>query len=759
MPISIAKEDRPDNRFGTAIPGAAVVSPENFDHPLNSLAVSPDEWEVLFGESLSVLQRLLSSRDCLSVLARCAALSAFNERREIESYSSVKGIDSLFPLLRQPQVEFLYALCLMQPCPSKKIPTSPRNTTKIINETVKCVHSFLQKQPPQYPNDADKEHVLRGVRAQTVYYRNRFSQNDCELVVSTILRAVDEHSTLELGFRLSEVFSFLCAIAEKIDKKLQVLLTHVIAAKDASSESAAIDEIDYFCSLSSLAKRTWSLWKNHCSGLNRLRFVAFQLSEFCYKWAYTIDLRELRDAFPRLDFSFFDKISFGPGELRSEDPERFLLANPIWRKPYLALNENVIFAPLPMICYSFPFLIMEEVIGQNKSLRASYFDARARSLENLIQTLVQDGMPSAKVHSNVSWRDEYSGTVYENDIVAETGNSIFLFEAKSGRLNEVSRRGGELSLRRDFSDLFVLPGEQASRLARYLNTRGQRAKLWSKDTGSRIELDLETPKVVHKFSICIEHFAELTNGKQNLKALGAIEADADWAPVLSIGELMLIWRHIDTEVSFYHYLTRRAALEDYVNMEGDEQDILSLYLMTGFCIDPKPFKENQLRFFGFDARVRIDKNPRNDRTEFHTLGIRLPKYWHTVLKEIYQTGPKKHRFDMIEVILNQHPNALEEVSGKARRWRQSVTKRKENLFVVCNRINDRTFALAYHVTNGLLRDEDWLQRARNIAGNAAAEYGATDCLVMHRVRKSKERTFQAASFYRLGYVGKDRVGT
>ena len=212
--------------------------------------------------------------------------------------------------------------------------------TKVINETVTCVHSFLQKQPPQFPNDAEKEHLLRAVRAQTVYYRNIFSQNDCELVVSTILQAVDEHSTHELGFRLTEVFSFVCAIAGKVEKKLQVLLTHVIAAKDAPSESAAIDEINYFCSLSPLATRSWSLWKNHCSGLNSLRSVAFQLSEFCYGWAYTIELREFRNDFPSLDFSFLDKISFRPGELQNEDPERFLLANPIWRKPYLALDKK-----------------------------------------------------------------------------------------------------------------------------------------------------------------------------------------------------------------------------------------------------------------------------------------------------------------------------------------------------------------------------------------------------------------------------------
>ena len=236
-----------------------------------------------------------------------------------------------------------------------------------------------------------------------------------------------------------------------------------------------------------------------------------------------------------------------------------------------------------------------------------------------------------------------------------------------------------------------------------------------------------------------------------------IKEDSNWAPILSIGELMLICRHLDTEVSFYHYLTRRATLEDFINMEGDEQDILSMYLMNGFCIDPEPFKDQQLRFFGFDTPVRIDKTPRADRTEFFTWGIRLPKYWNVALREIYQVGPRKHRFDMIEVILNQHPNSLAAVSGKARRWKRNFRKNKENLFVVCNRINDRTFVLAYHVTNGWLRGDEWLRRAREIAGNAAVEYGATDCVVMLRVTKSKERTFEAASFYRLDYVGRDKT--
>ena len=91
------------------------------------------------------------------------------------------------------------------------------------------------------------------------------------------------------------------------------------------------------------------------------------------------------------------------------------------------------------------------------------------------------------------WRDSASGTLYENDVVAIVGNTVFLFEAKSGKLDDVARRGGELSLLRNFKELFVEPGKQARRLESYINTKGKDARLWMKDTGGAISLDLDKP--------------------------------------------------------------------------------------------------------------------------------------------------------------------------------------------------------------------------------------------------------------------------
>ena len=214
----------------------------------------------------------------------------------------------------------------------------------------------------------------------------------------------------------------------------------------------------------------------------------------------------------------------------------------------MALDECTLFLPLPNLFYGFPFRIFEQFFEGRPALEQAYSTARARFLEDMVKAHVATGMPSAKTYHRVMWRDDASGVLYENDVVAVIGNTVFLFEAKSGKLDDVARRGGELSLLRNFRELFVDPGEQASRPENYINTRGKDARLWIKDLEKTVHLDLDKPKVVHKFSICIEHFAALTSAKHNLKVLGAIKDENAWAPVLSLGELMLIWRYLDTEI-------------------------------------------------------------------------------------------------------------------------------------------------------------------------------------------------------------------
>jgi hypothetical protein len=445
----------------------------------------------------------------------------------------------------------------------------------------------------------------------------------------------------------------------------------------------------------------------------------------------------------------FVRISIRPGELASSDPEHFFMNNPVWRRPFVALDQHTLFLPLPSLFYGFPFQILEQVIEGRPSLEQAYSKARATFLENTIERHISTGMPSAKTYQKVMWSDETSETLYENDVLALIGNTIFMFEAKSGKLDDVARRGGELSLIRNFRELFVEPGEQARRLETYLNTKGKDARLWVKDTNEIVHLDLDKPKVVHKFSVCIEHFAGLTSARHNLKLFGVIKDESAWAPVLSLGELMIVWRHLDTEVSFFHYLTRRATLEELVDFEGDEQDILSMYLINGLYIDAREVEGRQLRFLNVDIVRSSGKTPRHDRTVFEIFGIPLGYYWRSTLEEIYRNESLRHRFDILQVVLNQDPNALTGIAEHIQKWKRGlVSAKKGNLLLVRNTIGKRVFVLAYHMTKQLMTAAEWTERSRSIARDAMSTFEASDCAVFLRIKKSRASTWDGVSFHR-----------
>jgi hypothetical protein len=654
-------------------------------------------------------------------------------------------------LIEPAELEIVQALALMKVSPCKSVPAGPRGMHRFLPKIPLCTYAFSRMQPLRYPDNPEREHLVGKIRMQTIYYRNLFVKVDCEAVVRSIFQHIDGRTINELGFAFSEMFSAMLALAARVEQRLNEYLDRCRDGLKAESEADALKSIDFFCAISHMAMRAWTKCKRKCTTLDDFRLGAFQLSELCHAWPYMLDKAELRGAFGAAAVAFFERLSIRPGELASATPEHFFMNNPVWRRPFVEVDEHTLFLPLPNLFYGFPFQIFEQFLTGRPALEKAYSDARAGFLEDMIGTRVSTGMPSARTYQKVMWRDDATGVLYENDVVALVGNTIFLFEAKSGKLDDAARRGGELSLMRNFKELFVEPGEQARRLENYINTKGKEARLWIKDTDEIVRLDLDRPKVVHKFSICIEHFAALTSARHNLKVLGAIKDESAWAPVLSLGELMLIWRYLDTEVSFFHYLTRRATLEELIDFEGDEQDILSMYLINGLCIDPEKVQGRQLRFLHIDEVVRTGKTPRHDRTEFEIFGIPLNYYWRSTLEEIYRDANSRHRFDILQLVLNQDPHALAGITEQMQKWKRGLAgKGKGDVLFVRNTIGKRVFVLAYHLAKAPMTAEEWTERSRTIAGKAASQiFQASDCAVILKTRKSKNYTFDAISFHRL----------
>lgn len=221
-----------------------------------------------------------------------------------------------------------------------------------------------------------------------------------------------------------------------------------------------------------------------------------------------------------------------------------------------------------------------------------------------------------------------------------------------------------------------------------------------------------------------------------------------WAPVLSLGELLLIERFLDTEVSFFHYLTRRATIEELIDFDGDEQDLLSMYLTNGLCLDKAALSGKKVRFLNADAMVRKPGKPRSDRTEVEVHGVNLSPMWAATVRELYGDSRNRHRFDIIQTILNQYPPALMNMERRIRRWRRGRSSGGD-VMIADYKIGNQKFVVAVHLMKQIPGADAWRERSRNIA-HGLASMGATDCAVFLRLRRSKEKTFDGFSFFRMG---------
>jgi hypothetical protein len=176
-----------------------------------------------------------------------------------------------------------------------------------------------------------------------------------------------------------------------------------------------------------------------------------------------------------------------------------------------------------------------------------------------------------------------------------------------------------------------------------------------------------------------------------------------------------------------------------------------MYLINGLCIDPANLEGQQLRFLNVDGVVLTGKTPRHNRSEFEIFGIPLNYYWRSTLEEIYRDAGIRHRFDIIQVVLNQDPQALAGIAEHVKKWRRGLaSERNRDVLLVRSTIGKRVFVLAYHLTKRSMTAEEWVDRGRLIARNAAvALFEASDCAVFLWIKKSKNNTFDALSFHRF----------
>lgn len=733
----------------TAIPGYTSTTIPEPEELAGTDDWSPEQWKAEFSLTGSKLRGFLAARDPLVVLARSAL--RFN------SQTWARRRDKSDPQLRemqQTEIEIAQALLLIGGEKFKSGPTSPGNFVRYWALISRHLHSFIRKHPYDNVVSPVENMVRRRARLQTLYYRNLFSRSDCEQTMNDILRMIDPHAQKVAGYALSDLFQAMAELTDIVEKRIRLMGDNINTLMSSKSRSSILKSIDFFREKYPLADRVWGNRAARFPDTEQLRLAGFQMSEFAWPWVFTFDRQTLEDCFTPSIVDALYSLALTPGSLPHMDPEHIYLGNPVWKKPYLLLENGSIFAPLPQLVFSYPFLIFEGVIENLQIPDSAYEDARAKHLESAIVALLKIAMPNAKVYQGVIWDDPDTGKQWENDVVALLGNYVFVFEAKSGRIKDAARRGGDLSLRKNFKELFIEPGVQGWRLQNYLDKYRDKATFRLKSDNSVIDFSLDRPKVVFRYSVCYEHFANLTSARYYLKELGLITNDTAWAPVLTLGELQMISRYLDTELSFQHYLTRRQSVDELIDFDGDEQDILSIYLTNGLYLDPETIAGEKVLFMDADGMVRKPKKPRKNRATADLIGVQLSPLWAAIVRELYQNKEQRHRYDIIDVVLNQLPPAMAEFEKRIRRFRRGVPHNGEDLLMVKFPAGKKIFVVACHLASSRPDPDEWQETGRQVVGMHAQDNSVVECAMFMFLRRSKESTFDAVSFYRYGFTAR-----
>ena len=710
---------------GIQVIGAPPSNPEWFDDP-----------EATFATTSARLRLFVAARDPIALLAKSGAQQLI-EALDGDSAPGASGLE-------QAHVELLQSTALTMPR-GPAVPTSPSNIERVwtlLHDNM-LTYGLAQARGDDPRGAADE--VSRRARLLTTFYRNAFNSDDAHEIVPTLLSLMDTVSRARLDYALSDLARAFYAIFDEVGQRLlayQAGLRRIFSGVDLASE------VGHLCAESPLAARAWRFAGDRFASNDALGHAAFQLSEIACASLFRFDRETLVQQFGVTITDVLFDCSIGFGGIDPSDAARLHISSPIRQRPFIRIDDDQLFLPIPALLVSYPFAIVERLLDGDGVLSEAYSAARTRYLEDAVAHEVRTAMPTARVYQGVHWNDPETKVRYESDVVAVLGNHIFVLEAKSGKLKDAARRGGEESLRTNFRKLFVDAAEQAARFEQLIR-RGASVSQLLRDRDNRpVELDLGTPIAVARFGVCIEHFGTLTSSRRHFDALGLIAPDDPWVPILSIGELRMIGRILDTEISFFHYLTRRATLEELIAFVGDEQDILATYLSNGLNIDPEAHAGQLIVFNQVDGPVRGRKVPRLERCVFDTLGIDLPAAWKLIGAEIYASD-NRHRFDIIEAILNQNPKALLDIALRARRWKSGAGTGANLLstsFILGQRVFVVTMLLARHMP---IDDMAWRNEAREIAGKLREEQQATDCVVILRARKSRERTFDGLSFFRL----------
>ena len=380
----------------------------------------------------------------------------------------------------------------------------------------------------------------------------------------------------------------------------------------------------------------------HSSDLRLADCFTFSLEDVVGAYGQCVDQQAVK--------AVIDKLAFQFGELADQNKEWVILDNPVWKRPFIKLDDETYFLALAGHIAHYVPSLLEGLVTEDGGLETKYRDRKARYLEDQVERLFRAGFPGGQVYRGSMWEDR-AGNKGENDLTMVLGSVAIVVEAKSGSLSPPAQRGADKRFVETVRQLIVEPADQAYRFIRVLEeTEGPQSFVTK--SGAENRIDVSEVRYFLPLTVTMEQFGLVSN-LRNLADAGITERKvSELAQVLSLTDLMVIFEVLDLQSKKVHYLFRRRELGARMQLHGYEMDVLAFYLDRGFNIGDMEFSGDSFvhltswsktldpYFVGQILGVAIDKP-----------GLRLTPWWTRLLQRL-DSDLNKDRLDAAIMLLN-----------------------------------------------------------------------------------------------------------
>ncbi|MGJ8677945.1 MAG: hypothetical protein ACSHX0_10545 [Akkermansiaceae bacterium] len=639
--------------------------------------------------------------------------------------------DEMRPL-EQGHIEMLQALTLSQPEGVMKefLDQSYQEFLNDLREDAKVLTNSWAMSRFGEASDGDNWAVIEFFRTRTAGIRNWGDTNQVFVWLEEMFSPKDAILKARYGITFSTLIQTVRKMLSIVEDRInddRTQLGPVIRAK--SNEAAVSQYLKFEDHTQELREEGFERMmalpvgleemKNllmHFHEVNLWRTFVFKKSDF-NSWLDELEAEGLNE--------IMKKWSICPNGLKNQNLEHLMMNNPIWSKPVVDLGAGMYFWPLLHVFQSFGIEMLTSLVSQADKEKFER-DVKSDFCEKKVATLFRAWFPCAEVYTSNFFRID--GTKFENDCCVIVDRYCFVIEVKSGGLTDSAKRGSILSLSKGIGRLL---GEGATQAARFIDALQGGLEI-SDCRGSRRDLDASQVTSFVPIVVSFEHLGEMAANKNTLVKAGIITSQVLQTLCFCLPDLERVLEILPSVSQRIHYLTRRSEIESNFRFKGDELDLLTFYLKTGFSIGEAEFDQDEELILTGISKTELDDfildaegvEPRPTRY--------LTRRWKLLLARI-----EERRFPgwtrAISILLSVDRECMDGAEEQIRAVFESLKVKPyedgdNNIFLCTTGPARNKIAIAFTIGEGL----DSPQR-RNLTGHALdmveGELGRVDCVI------------------------------